>query len=71
MNIDGMGPSIIKTLLSAGLIKGISDIYKLRAEQIEPLERMGKTSAANLISAIEKSKDRGAADLSMRSESDR
>ena len=63
MNIDGMGPSIIKTLLSAGLIKGISDIYKLRAEQIEPLERMGKTSAANLISAIEKSKDRGAARL--------
>lgn len=63
MNIDGMGPSVIKTLLSAGLIKGISDIYKLKAEQLEPLERMGKTSASNLISAIERSKGRGAARL--------
>ena len=59
MNIDGMGPAIVKLLLGAGLIKRTSDIYSLKAEDVEVLERMGKKSAENLISAIESSKTRG------------
>ena len=59
MNIDGLGPQVVELLLSAGKIKGIADLYELRAEDIEGLERMGKKSAENLISAIEKSKSRG------------
>ena len=59
MNIDGMGPAVVKLLLSEGLIKKTSDIYTLTAEDIEPLERMGKKSAQNLIAAIENSKTRG------------
>ena len=37
----------------------MSDLYTLRAEQIEVLERMGKKSADKLISAIEGSKNAG------------
>lgn len=59
MNIEGMGPAVVKSLISAGLINKISDIYALRAEDIEKLDRMGQKSAKNLISAIERSKERG------------
>ena len=59
MNIDGMGPQVVELLLGAGKIKDIADLYTLRVEDIENLERMGKKSAENLISAIEESKNRG------------
>ncbi len=63
MNIDGMGPSLIALLHREGLVKDISDIYRLKAEQLIPLERMGEKSAENLISAIEASKEAGLARL--------
>lgn len=57
MNIDGMGDRIIAVLLEKGLIKNAADIYSLKAEDIASLERMGEKSAANLINAIEQSKN--------------
>ncbi len=63
MNIDGMGPRLIALLNQEGLVKDISDLYKLRREQLVPLERMGEKSAENLISAIEASKQAGLARL--------
>lgn len=63
MNIDKMGPAVVKLIIEAGLVKGPADIYKLKAEELEGLERMGKTSASKLISAIEKSKQSGLARL--------
>lgn len=59
MNIDGLGPQVIGQLLSAGLISDIADIYRLRAEDVAKLDRMGEKSAENLIAAIEKSKGAG------------
>ena len=59
MNIDGLGPQVVELLLSAGKIKGIADLYTLRVEDIEELDRMGKKSAENLINAINESKNRG------------
>ncbi|MBR2650706.1 MAG: NAD-dependent DNA ligase LigA [Clostridia bacterium] len=59
MNIDGMGPSVVSLLLEAGKIRDIADLYALRTEDIEGLDRMGKKSAENLISAIERSKSAG------------
>ena len=59
MNIDGMGPAVIKLLIKEGLIAKVSDLYALKAEDVEKLERMGKKSAQNLIYAIENSKTRG------------
>ena len=59
MNIEGLGPQVVELLINNGKIKDIKDLYTLTAEDIAGLERMGKKSAENLISAIEASKSRG------------
>ena len=59
MNIDGLGPQVVELLLSNGKIKNIADLYALRIEDIETLDRMGRKSAENLVNAIEESKGRG------------
>jgi DNA ligase (NAD+) len=59
MNIEGLGPQVVELLLANGRITNIADLYTLKAEDIENLERMGKKSAENLILAIEESKSRG------------
>ena len=59
MNIDGLGPQVVDLLIREGRISDIADLYTLTVEDIEPLERMGRKSAENLISAIEASKNRG------------
>ncbi len=59
MNIDGLGPQVVELLLENGKIKDIADLYTLKAQEIENLDRMGKKSAENLVSAIEESKSRG------------
>ncbi|MBQ9314438.1 MAG: NAD-dependent DNA ligase LigA [Clostridia bacterium] len=57
MNIDGMGPAIIDQLLNRNLISNIADIYSLKMEEIETLDKMGEKSANNLIKAINQSKE--------------
>ena len=59
MNIDGLGPQVVELLLGAGKIHDIADLYTLTVEDIEGLDRMGRKSAENLVSAIAASKDRG------------
>ena len=59
MNIDGLGPQIVELLISNDLIKDAADLYYLKAEQIETLDRMGERSAKNLIASIENSKNAG------------
>lgn len=59
MNIDGLGPSIIESLLRHHLIVTAADLYSLTEEQLMTMERMGKKSAANLVKAIAASKTRG------------
>ena len=59
MNIDGCGEAQINALIENGLVKDAADLYTLKPEQIETLDRMGKKSAENLINAIEKSKEAG------------
>ena len=63
MNIDGLGPQIVELFILNGIIKDAADLYSLRCEDIEGLERMGKKSAQNLVSAIESSKNVGLARL--------
>lgn len=55
MDIDGLGEETIDLLYSKGLVKNIADLYDLRPEQLEPLERMGSKSAANIIRSIKDS----------------
>jgi len=63
MDIDGLGPAVMAALVNEGLVHNAADLYALKAEQVEPLERMGKKSAENLINSVEQSKDRGLARL--------
>lgn len=55
-DIDGLGPKIIDTLIDNGLIKDAADIFSLKKEDIEPLERFAEKSAYNLIEAINQKK---------------
>ena len=59
MDIDGLGPQIVESLIREGLIQDAADLYRLRAADVAGMERMGEKSAANLIAAIEKSKTAG------------
>ena len=63
MNIDGLGPQIVELLLANGKIRDAADLYSLKVEDVETLERMGKKSAQNLVTAIESSKTVGLARL--------
>jgi len=56
MDIEGLGPSAVESLLNAKLITGAADLYALQASSVEELERMGKKSAKKLVDAIEKSR---------------
>ena len=59
MNIEGLGSQLVEKLLSEGLISNSADLYSLTVPQLEVLDRMGRKSAENLVSAIENSKSAG------------
>ncbi len=63
MDIEGLGPAVVNRLLEENLIKSVADLYILKPEQLENLEKMGKKSAAKLVTAIERSKERDLANL--------
>lgn len=57
MNIGGLGPALIEQLTAAGLVKNLADLYEnLNPENLAALERMGATSARNLLAQIERSR---------------
>lgn len=56
MDIEGLGEALVEQLVSRGLVREVSDIYRLTKEDLAGLERMGEKSVANLIGAIESSK---------------
>jgi DNA ligase (NAD+) len=56
MDIEGLGDKLIDQLVTAGLVKTPPDFYRLRLDDLVPLERMAEKSAQNVIGAIERSK---------------
>ena len=58
MDIEGLGEKQVVALLEVGLIKDVADLYTLKSEDLLALERMAEKSVANLLAAIESSKDR-------------
>ncbi len=56
MNIEGFGDKLIEQLVEKGIVKDVSDIYKLDKETLMGLERVGEKLAENLITSIERSK---------------
>lgn len=57
MDIEGLGPSIIETFVNEGMIKTVTDIYRLDKEKIASLDGFQQTSANNIIDSVNKSKD--------------
>ena len=59
MDIEGLGDKLVEQFVATDLVKDYADLYALTAEQLEPLERMGKKSAAALVEQIAASRSRG------------
>ena len=57
MNIDTLGPKRIAQLVDAGIVKDVADLYILEPKPLTKLERMGNGTAANLLHAVQKSKE--------------
>ncbi len=58
MDIEGLGGETVSILYKEGLLNSIDDLYRLRKEQILPIERMAEKSVTNLLEGIEKSKEK-------------
>ena len=56
MDVDGMGDKLVEQLVDKGLIKNVADLYSLKQESLEALDRMAEKSANNAILSLEKSK---------------
>jgi DNA ligase (NAD+) len=61
MDIEGLGDKLVDQLVDGNLVQDFADLYRLTAQQLIPLERMGKKSAEKLVQGIQASKQRGLA----------
>ena len=61
MDIEGLGGKTVELLVDKGIIKRVSDIYKIKKEDLLKLPRFAEKSAENLLEGIEKSKEKGLA----------
>ncbi len=59
MDIEGMGDETVETFFRLGLLRHISDLYRLneRHEELQQIERFGEKSISNMLAGIEKSKE--------------
>ena len=57
MDIEGLGEKLVDQLVEGGVVRTPADLYTLGIAKLAELERMAEKSAANLATAIEKSKD--------------
>lgn len=55
-DIEGLGEKIVEQLMAEGLVKDPADVFTLKKEDLQPLERFAEKSATNLEAEIEKSK---------------
>lgn len=63
MDIKELGEKTTVQLVDSGLVKFVTDIYRLTKKQLLTLEKFGDTKAQNLLDGIEQSKGRGLARL--------
>jgi DNA ligase (NAD+) len=59
MDIEGMGEKLVDQLVESGLVRHFADIFRLDRKDLLALERVGETSADNLLAAIETARSRG------------
>ena len=63
MDVEGLGDERIDQLLSMRLLSDVASLYDLNSRDLEPLERWGEKSAANVVAEIVRSKEAGLARL--------
>jgi DNA ligase (NAD+) len=56
MDIEGLGEKLVDQLVDKALVDSPADLYRLDADSLAKLERMGRKSAENLVQALERSK---------------
>jgi DNA ligase (NAD+) len=56
MNIVGLGKTLTKKFVNAGMITSATDLYALKINDLLELDNFGEKSASNLLNAIENSK---------------
>lgn len=56
MNIAGLGPKIVKQLISKGLVHNVADLYYLTADDLSQLDHFKEKSINNLLAAIDQSR---------------
>jgi len=56
LDIRGLGGKVAQQLVALGWVTTVADLYDLTVEQLQTLERWGPKSAANLIAAIDRSR---------------
>lgn len=61
MDIDGLGDKIVNSLIDAGLVEDVADLFTLNVDKVAALPRMGATSARNLVASIDGAKSQGMA----------
>ena len=57
LNIEGLGNKLIEQFVDEGLIKDAANIFKLNSSVLIQMDRLGKKSAKNLLTSIDKSKN--------------
>ena len=61
MDIDGLGVSLVEQIVGELGVDSPDDLFRLDADRLAGLERMGKKSADNVMKALERAKSRGLA----------
>ena len=56
LDIEGLGEKVVSQLVAGGHVSDIADLFTLRADQFNSLERMGEVSSRNLLERIEVAK---------------
>jgi DNA ligase (NAD+) len=54
LDIEGLGEKLVSQLVASGRVKSVSDVFRLDAEMLAGLDRMGEKSAANLVAALQR-----------------
>ena len=57
MDIDGLGDKLVELMVDKAIIFSVADLYELDESRLVGLERMAEKSVANLVAAIDVSKE--------------
>ena len=56
MDIEGLGDKLVDQLVDGGIVRTLPELYRLGVAKLAALERMADKSAANLMAALEQSR---------------